>query len=290
MDVDNERMGPRISVVIPCRDGEDVIGTTVRTLCVQKGVDIHICVGDDHSLDRTPEILKNYAQTGKVKTVRYPKRNPRNYHRLPILLNMAMKMAPESDYYMVSGDDMAYPRDYCERVIKYMEEEKTSIASGYSIEYGFKSRNSAPGGSGRIYTREMWKKVTPFYPNIGWESGALYDCLRLGGKLGFYPVPKSHLHDQGPGSTITWGYAGYLLGTPILFTFFRVLLAIKRGTGPIKNSFMILVGHAQYMIWRPEIEYHTAYVWNRQFKQHRIGQIFKSVIWKFYKHIKRNLL
>lgn len=235
------------SIVIPCRDGESTLPDTLESLLAQDIDDIHIAVGNDASIDCTHWILEHY----NIPYVTFPQRMPKNYSRVPILLNMATQLIPESDYYMVSGDDMTYPPDYIRKVIEHMEKEGVSIASGYSIEYGYKSRSNAPGGSGRIYTKEAWALVTPFYPTIAWETGALYKAIMHKKKLGFYPVPKSHTRPQGLGSTWTFGHGAYVLGTPLLFTFLRVIKSIVRKEHPPLNALSILLGQMEYMIRKP---------------------------------------
>jgi hypothetical protein len=181
---------------------------------------------------------------------------------------------------MVSGDDMFYPSNYIKNVIYHMEMNDTDIASGYSIEYGYKARSNAPGGSGRIFTRRIWKKITPFLPHIAWESGALYNGLMYGIKLAMYPIPKSHLHEQEYSSTITWGYAGYILKTPIVFTIIRVIISIYRRNIPVLHSLSILLGHIHYMIIKPDIDSGEIGEYNRLIKIDRIRRYTKKAIVK----------
>jgi hypothetical protein len=276
----------KVGVVLGVRDGEDVIGKTLMSLVEQNNIEIFISIGNDCSIDNSRNIVDSWIEESKyypnvtMICFDFPRRDKRSYHKLPLLLNRALTYLPECDYYMVSGDDMYYPPDYILDVIDYMIKDGSDIASGYSIEYGYEARNNAPSGSGRIFTKRVWKKVTPFLPHIAWESGALYNGLMYGIKLAMYPVSKSHLHEQGYSSTITWGYAGYILKTPILFTIIRVIMSICKRNIPISHSLSILLGHVQYMIIKPDINSGKIGEYNRLIKIDRIRRYTKKAIVK----------
>ncbi len=51
----------RVSVVIPARNEEDDIETTVQSVLAQNGVDLELIVINDHSTDRTGEIINRIA-------------------------------------------------------------------------------------------------------------------------------------------------------------------------------------------------------------------------------------
>jgi glycosyltransferase involved in cell wall biosynthesis len=55
------RMHPRVSVVIPARDEASDIEATVRGVLAQPGVDVEVIVVNDHSSDRTGEIIQRLA-------------------------------------------------------------------------------------------------------------------------------------------------------------------------------------------------------------------------------------
>ena len=238
------------TVVIPCRDGEKTLPQTLDSLLAQT-VPIQILVANDASIDATPRILKEYAKQ-EVISINYPTREPRNYARVPILLNMLKPIEPDTPYYMVSGDDTVFTPDYIRKVTNDMKKYGTSVASGVSIQYKFRTTKAPPGGSGRIFTKEAWRKLTPFYPNIAWESGALYKAMSLGMELGFYDAEKSHINPQTADSTWTFGHASYLLGTPLSYTFIRVVKSIIRHDHPTWSAICILLGQLEYEIKRPQ--------------------------------------
>ena len=273
------------TVVIPCRDGEKTLPQTLDSLLLQD-VPIQILVANDASIDDTEQILKTYAKQGVI-SVNYPTREPRNYARVPILMEMLTPLEPDTPYYMISGDDTVFTIDYIRKVTDEMKKHGTSIASGVSIQYKFRVTN-APGGSGRIFTKEIWNKVKPFYPNIAWESGTLYKARSLGYKLGFYDAEKSHIRPQEPDSTWTFGHAAYLLGTPLSYTFLRVVNIIIHHDHPTWNAICILLGQLEYEVKRPK----RVDVWrhNMKSKYHQRNKaLLRGLTWWIPDSIKQRI-
>lgn len=52
----------KISVCIPARNEEDVLGTLLQSVCTQQYHKFEVIVLDDHSTDHTPEILSEYKR------------------------------------------------------------------------------------------------------------------------------------------------------------------------------------------------------------------------------------
>lgn len=67
------RSQPRISVVIPARNEQADIEATVRSVLAQKGVQLELIVVNDHSTDRTGEILNAIAaEDSRVRVLHDP--------------------------------------------------------------------------------------------------------------------------------------------------------------------------------------------------------------------------
>jgi glycosyltransferase involved in cell wall biosynthesis len=233
-----------VSVLIPCRDGEHTIVDTVSSLLHQT-VKVHIIVVDDHSIDKTLNLLETFS----IRVITYPHREPKNYRRIPMLLNMGLSILPDNEYYMISGDDNVFPPTYMERVIRFMEEYNVDVASGYNENSNYHEIKS-PTGSGRIFSKRFWYFVTPFPENIGWESRCVYRAWQLGFRVGVYPVPKSHTRQRNRRLT-QWGQGAYLNGYTFPWMLLRSLLSIHRGEG-VLNSFAMLAGYLGYMVQHRE--------------------------------------
>ena len=55
------RLRPRVSVVIPARNEESDIEATVRSVLAQQGVELEVIVINDHSTDKTGEVINRIA-------------------------------------------------------------------------------------------------------------------------------------------------------------------------------------------------------------------------------------
>ena len=260
----------KVSVIMPTKDGSEFLPRTIDSL-LKQSIECKIFIIDDHSKDRTKLLLDGYTRiTKRIKHMWYPYDEPRDYHQIGRKLNMLLPMVDAADFYMISGDDTFFPSNYVEDVIEQMLLNDTHIASGYSRKY---SDRDAPDGSGRIFSNEVWHKVTPFYDSIGWESGLMYKAQSLGYKLGKYPIKKEHLRPYSEGSIRTFGHGSYTLGNPLWWTMLRVFRDIVSKNKKPRNAMQILFGHVEFMIKRkPKVSIAD---WNRKQKNKRIWKELK---------------
>ena len=234
----------QVSVLIPCRDGEKTLESTIRSLLNQE-LDVSIVIADDASKDKTPDVIHFFKKYGKVKSVRYPRREPRNYARVPVLINMASKVSLPSDFYMISGDDSVYPPDYLKKLINFMRNDEVELASGYFDKY---EHRTLPSGSGRLITAALFKKITPFPNGMGWESWMIYKALLMGKRVAVYPIRYKHERKYSYKSTLTFGYSAYVNGVPFIFTLLRALRSLVLGIHTPINSIFIVIGHLEYIV------------------------------------------
>jgi glycosyltransferase involved in cell wall biosynthesis len=241
----------KVTVLIPCRDGESTLGRTLESLLAQT-VKTDIVIANDASIDSTPKIIEKIKFTfpGRIKSVMYPRREHKSYSRVPILLNMAIKETnKKGQFVMISGDDSIYPLDYLEKLINHMRNDKVDISSGFINKY---SSSEAPSGSGRVLSYTIFMMLIPFPENIGWESWMLYKAKSLGKKMRVYPVKFEHSKPYSYKSTWTFGQSAYLNGSPFIFTLARSLKAmILREHTPL-NALSLIFGHMEYMLRRPQ--------------------------------------
>jgi glycosyltransferase involved in cell wall biosynthesis len=97
----------KISVVIPCRDRDKLIGGAIESLLKQTEQDIEIIIVDDHSKneDKTAEVIKKIAD-GRIK---YFKLEDQNGKGIAAARNFGNMMA-QSDYIAtMDSDDICYP-------------------------------------------------------------------------------------------------------------------------------------------------------------------------------------
>ncbi len=225
-----------VTVLIPCRDGETKLPQTLQSI-LKQNVDTCVVVADDASVDGTQRIISDFG----VQSVRYPKRKPRDYNRVAVLINMAYQVAPRASYYMISGDDHIFPHDYLARLIEYMERDGVDLASGYDSWF---TASKAPRGSGRVMSSSMMKVLMPLPNNLTWDSWMLFRMKQLHKKYKTYPIETTLIGKQRK-LIYTYGYASHLLGFPLVFTLGRMLkgLVIDRS---IVQILSILVGQLNY--------------------------------------------
>lgn len=235
----------KVAVLIPCRDGEKTLPDTLESLLNQT-IPVKIVVADDHSIDTTPKILEDY----QIQSIRYPKREPKNYDRIPILINMAYKVAPPSDFYMISGDDQIFPPSYIEQIINLMTQDKIHLASGYNKHKAYKT-TKAPTGAGRIMTSRILKELMPLPHNNTWDTWMLYKMSKMGLEYKVYPFPKIHMKERRKAPT--HGQAAHRLGRPLAYTIFRSINEAIKGKPILGLS--IFLGHLEYKVRRvPKME------------------------------------
>lgn len=255
----------KVSVLLACRDGEVTLPNTLQSLLAQT-IPIEIVVVDDHSIDSTPQIIEKFG----VKSVKYHKREPKNYGRVPHLFNLAYKKASISDYYMISGDDQIYPKKYIESIISFMEQEGVQIGSGHNSHLPYLT-TQAPTGSGRIISSKLMKEFMPLLGATTWDSWMLLRAKQLGCKFKAYPIPKIHMKERR--TRINWGFGSHLSGTPIIFTLMRVPRQIIR-TKKILFPLSILVGQIAYTLKRVEKLDYAEY--NNHLKKWQIVKTIKG--------------
>lgn len=238
------------SVIMPTRDGEAHLETTIRSL-LNQDVRVAITVVDDHSIDGAPEILADFPQ---VMVIRNPIREPKSHARIGKLLNMGRALMPPARFYMVAGDDTDFPKDYIRRVTDFMIIDGVAIGSGHAREPYLAT--GAPDGSGRIYTAELWDHLMPFLESSGWESGMMLRARFDGYQLMKYPVKKEHLRPYSQASQRNDGYGSYTLGNPLIWTVFRVIKIVWRKQRSPRGALALLWGHVEYMIkGKPRVEF-----------------------------------
>ncbi len=234
------------SVIIPTRDGEKHLETTIRSLLNQT-VRVSILVVDDHSIDGARKILDELARFGLVTVIRNPIREPKSHERIGKLLNMGWPSMPRAPFYMISGDDTRFPADYIERVTDFMIRDGVAIGSGHARKY---VKTGAPDGSGRIFTAELWDQLMPFLESSGWESGMMLRARFDGYKLKKYQVKKEHLRAHSQASLRNDGYGSWTLGNPLIWTVLRVIKVTLSKQRTPRSAILILIGHVEYMIKR----------------------------------------
>ncbi|MFC1812288.1 glycosyltransferase family 2 protein [Thermodesulfobacteriota bacterium] len=95
---------PLVSVVIPVYNYEEYIAAAIESVLAQSFADWELIIVDDHSSDKTPEIVDSYTDGKKIKSVR----NEQNQGQFPTH-NRGAALARGKYIKFLHGDDIMYP-------------------------------------------------------------------------------------------------------------------------------------------------------------------------------------
>ncbi|HEY5345943.1 MAG TPA: glycosyltransferase family 2 protein, partial [Verrucomicrobiae bacterium] len=96
-------MAPRISIIMPVWNGEKFLAAAVDSLLAQTFSDFELLVIDDGSTDRTPEILRAYADP-RLRVLRL------DHGGIVVALNHGLSQAGADWIARLDADDISLPR------------------------------------------------------------------------------------------------------------------------------------------------------------------------------------
>jgi hypothetical protein len=211
-----------------------------------------ITIVNDGSNDATREILSKYEQRylGSVKIVDLPDRGY-DIRRVPNNINVAWERSEvadlDTDYFMVSGDDCAYPPDYAATMVKRMDADQSLVvASGTPSIDGRILHEHSPAGSGRFIRCSFWREAGGMYPlKAGWETWLLYTAQERGQRVeSFQDVIFRHVRPRGTGHQFAyWGAAMAGLGYHPLYAMGRIVKNAITQNASVQGTMNMLRGY-----------------------------------------------
>lgn len=239
-------------VAMVARNAASHIQGTIESLLHQTLKPRMIIVVDDGSNNGTEKVLLDYTR-------RFPKSfkvitlsdNGYDIRRVPSNVNLAWKKSIRSGlatrYFMISGDDCSYSRNYARLVVTRMNSDaRIAVASGRSSTDLGPSQEHSPSGSGRLVRCSFWRKMGARYPiKAGWETWLLYKAKENGLRVELYPEPTfTHVRPRGAKHQFAyWGAAMYELGYHPLYALGRIAKnAVSRDTS-IRGSMNMIRGY-----------------------------------------------
>jgi glycosyltransferase involved in cell wall biosynthesis len=243
----HEQLRASYAVIIPCKDGEATIEKTLSSLLSQTVKAREIIVVDDASHDRTPAILQRYSE---ITVVRLEHDYPKNFQRVPKLINIGTRYLPENcEYLMLLGDDSVLQKDYVEKLIaQFRQNPRLKIASGsLSGTSSIKGLARHPSGSGRLFDLKFLRGHLPFPESIGWESWILFKGMQEGEIANFPDARFEHERRYGVYSIRTFGQSMYTLGYPALYVLARFLKDFVYSDYSSRfHCFYLLLGYVEF--------------------------------------------
>lgn len=120
-------MNPLVSVVMPVWNGEEFLGAAIDSLLAQTFRDFELIVVDDGSTDRTPAILKSYADA-RLRVYRL------DHAGIVTALNHGLAHARADWIARQDADDLSQP-DRLEKQWAALSRQPSAVLSHTAVEY-----------------------------------------------------------------------------------------------------------------------------------------------------------
>jgi glycosyltransferase involved in cell wall biosynthesis len=240
-------------VAVIARNAAATLETTLNSILSQTLRPEQVIVVDDGSTDGTSVTLLEYvhAHRGLLKVITLPDKGY-DIRRVPANINRASKLAEkesETDFFMISGDDCSYPRDYVESLIRRMlDEPQIVVASGRPSSTGMAYQEHTPSGSGRMIRCRNWREIGGEYPiRAGWETWLLYKAEEKGFKVKLFDdLLFNHARPRGAKHQfVYWGAAMQTLGYHPLYAIGRIAKNAMARSIAIRGSLNVFRGYLQ---------------------------------------------
>lgn len=121
---------PPVCAIIPARNEEAFVGAAVRSLCEQDYPRLKVIVANDHSTDRTAEILDDLAaefSPARLAVIEPPE-PPAGWMGKCNAVWTAVQQAPaDTELYLFCDADVIHRRDTLRRAVRTLEEEGADL-------------------------------------------------------------------------------------------------------------------------------------------------------------------
>jgi glycosyltransferase involved in cell wall biosynthesis len=252
----------RYLVVSPVKDEERHVERTLDTVAAQTVRPARWIIVDDGSTDRTPEILRRYAEgrgwievaTRRNDGARQPGSAVMNafYHGLE-------RVRPADYDYIVKLDcDVDLPADYFERLFgEFERDSRLGIASGIYLEESAGSWQaiSMPAyhaaGASKVMRTRCFEDIGGFVRERGWDTVDEVRAQVRGWRTRHFPeVQFRHLKPEGSGigsvrTNAMHGDVYFLTGGGPLFLLFKAAHRMIAGSPPVVGGLAMLYGYAR---------------------------------------------
>lgn len=110
---------PKVSIVLPTYNGEKYIRESIESIIMQTLEDWELIIVNDSSMDNTPSIINEYAESdSRIKII-----NNEKNQKLPKSLNIGFSYAA-GDYFTWTSDDNVYLPKALEEMTQYLDKNK----------------------------------------------------------------------------------------------------------------------------------------------------------------------
>ncbi len=127
-------MKNKVSIGVAVYNGESTLKRAIDSLIKQNYKNIEIIIIDDCSIDKSPNIIKEYAKQDQRIKYKINKRNKGLVNNFNDLFHMS-----NGDYFLWSDQDDFRERAYIEKTLKVLEENPNSVLCHSETQVFFKS-------------------------------------------------------------------------------------------------------------------------------------------------------
>jgi len=169
-------MTPRISIIMPVWNGEKFLAAAVDSLLAQTFADFELLVVDDGSTDRTPEILRAYADP-RLRVLRL------DHAGIVVALNHGLSQARAEWIARLDADDLSLPHRL-ERQWQAVNRNPATVLCHTAVT--FFGDGSVPAGTARLPRTRSFTALRLCYQSPIVHSTVLFKksvALAVGGYL-----------------------------------------------------------------------------------------------------------
>ncbi|WP_317038992.1 glycosyltransferase family 2 protein [Vaginella massiliensis] len=273
----------KYSIVIPAHNEEQYIRITLNSLVNQTVLPYQIIVVDDHSTDRTAEIVQEYTTAyAFVKLLQVKSTNEHQPGSKVILaFEKGYKLLDKLFDVIVKLDaDLDLPTDYFEQILKVFEQnEKVGMVGGHAYiekngEWKLESLTDKDHirGAFKAYRKETFDAIGGLKPQMGWDTVDELLAKYNGWEVKTIPTLKvKHLKPTGAnynkGALQKQGEAYYTLGYGLMISMIAAAkLAVNKGKisyffGYMKGYLMAAKKRIPKMVDKKQEQFIRHYRW-----------------------------
>ena len=271
--VSNESVDNSYVIISPCRNEEKFMKQTLDTVVSQTIKPTKWVIVDDGSTDKTPEILKEYAQQYDfIQIVTRAKRGHRS-------VGPGVIEAFYEGYNTINIDDYAYickldldlnlPATYFDYLMKRMDQEpRLGTYSGKPYFYEGESNNlvaevcgdESSVGATKFYRTTCFKEIGGFVRQVMWDGIDSHRCRTMGWisrSDDINEIRYIHLRPMGSSQNniitgrVRHGYGQYFMGSSFIYLLASVVYRLNKKPYII-GALATLWGYVKSFITREE--------------------------------------
>jgi glycosyltransferase involved in cell wall biosynthesis len=265
------------AVIGTTRNRQRELNATIDSLIAQTIPPTQIMFFDDGST--IPAVYHNQRVT-------ILRREDEGYdiRRVVVNWNLLLKRIDRNvEFLMITADDCIYPPKYAEEIMKRMNVQQISVASGNRGIHASPDGWKAPEGSGRFIKMSFLREVSFQFPErAGYEPWIFLEALKRGYKVASYQdIRYQHLAEFGKEhGFVEWAGMAHTLGYDFLFFTSRCLKNLVTGDVPVRATIKMYTKYIWLFFKYPTNPFYTKFpqdfrAFVRHFQRQRLKKYFR---------------